>query len=172
MKLKLRTIVLFAIIIAVPATAAADVITDWNATAVQATLTASRPGPSSVVDLAIVHVAMYDAVQAIEKRYQPYYVEIPGASGSPVAAAAKAAHDVLANRFPPQAPALDVTYQQYLLSNGLSETDPGVAVGAKAAAGIIALRSCDGSFPSSFPPFVGGTGIGVWRPTPPANLPM
>jgi len=172
MKLKLRTIVLFAIIVAVPATAAADVITDWNATAVQATLTANRPGPSSVVDLAIVHVAMYDAVQAIEKRYQPYYVEIPGASGSPVAAAAKAAHDVLVNRFPAQAPALDLTYQLYLLSNGLLESDPGVAVGAKAAAGIIALRACDGSFPSSFPPFVGGTGIGVWRPTPPANLPM
>jgi hypothetical protein len=52
---------------------------------VQATLTANRTGLSNVIDIAIVHVAMYDAVQAIEKRYEPYYVDIPGASGSPVA---------------------------------------------------------------------------------------
>lgn len=176
MKLKLQTwrnMFVLAIILAIPTTISADVVADWNAIAVQAMVAANRPGPSGVVDIAIVHVAVYDAVQAIEKRYAPYYVEIPGASGSPVAAAAKAAHDVLVNRFPAQAPSLDVTYQQYLLSNGLLESDPGVAVGTKAAAGIIALRACDGSFPvPPPPPFVGGTGIGVWRPTPPANLAM
>ena len=175
MKPKLQTCrnIVLAIIFAIPATVNADVVTDWNAITVQATVTANRPGPSSVVDIAIVHVAIYDAVQAIEKRYTPYYVEIPGASGSPVAAAAKAAHDVLISRFPAQSASLDLAYQQYLLNNGLSEADPGVAVGAKAAAGIIALRACDGSFPvPGPPPFVGGTEPGVWRPTPPANLPM
>jgi hypothetical protein len=112
-------------------------------------------------------------VQAIEKKYEPYYVEVPGAAGSSQVAAAKAAHDVLVNRFPAQAAALDLTYQQYLLNHGLSDLDPGVAVGATAAAGIIKLRSCDGSFPQPAPPpFVGGTAIGMWRPTPPANLPM
>ena len=175
MKLKLRitVVLLLAMIVAIPVTVKADAVADWNAIAVQATVNANRPGPSSVVDLAIVHAAIYDAVQAIERRYEPYYVEIPGASGSPVAAAAKAAHDVLVNRFPAQSALLDTTYQQYLLSNGLSDSDPGVAVGAKAAAGIIALRACDGSFPNPAPaPFTGGTGIGVWRPTPLANLPM
>jgi hypothetical protein len=100
-------------------------------------------------------------------------VEIQGASGSPVAAAAKAAHDVLINRFPAQTLSIDTTYHLYLLNNGLLETDPGVAVGAKAAAGIIALRACDGSFPvTPPPPFIGGTTPGVWRPTPPAFAPM
>ena len=174
MKLKLQTRIMLAVIVlALPAMVRADVVTDWNAIAVQATLTANRPGPSGVIDIAIVHVAIYDAVQAIEKKYEPYYVEIPGASGSPVAAAAKAAHDVLVNRFPAQATSLTQMYEQYLLSHGLIESDPGVAVGAKAAAGIIALRACDGSFPTQpQPPFTGGTAPGVWRPTPPANLAM
>src|SRR5829696_4004812 len=171
--MKLRNIAMLVILLAIPTTASADVVADWNAIAVQATLTANRSGPSGVIDVAMVHAAVYDAVQAIEKRYAPYYVEIPGASGSPVAAAAKAAHDVLVSRFPAQAVSLDTTYQQYLLNNALSENDPGVAVGAKAAAGIIALRACDGSFPSPPPaPFVGSVAIGVWRPTPPANLAM
>ena len=175
MRLKLETwrnIAVLVILLVIPTNVSADVVTDWNAITVQATLTGNRPTPSGVIDIAIVHAAIYDAIQAIEKRYAPYYVEIPGC-GSPVAAAAKAAHDVLVNRFPDQTSFLDTTYQQYLLTHGLLESDPGVAVGAKAAAGIIALRACDGSFPSPAPPaFIGGTSPGVWRPTPPANLAM
>jgi hypothetical protein len=176
MKLKLqnwRSFAILAILLVVPASANADAVADWNAIAVQATITAARPGPTGVLDVAMVQAAVYDAVQAIERRYQPYYVEIKGASGSPVAAAAKAARDVLVNRFPAQAWSLELTYQQYLSSHGLTDTDPGVAVGAKAAAGIIALRACDGSFPVPAPtPFVGGTDPGVWRPTPPGFAPM
>ncbi|MDQ3255477.1 MAG: vanadium-dependent haloperoxidase [Acidobacteriota bacterium] len=176
MKPKLQTwrgIAILAILLATSASVRADAVTDWNAIAVQATITGGRPTPTGVIDIAIVHAAVYDAVQAIERRYEPYYVEVPGASGSPVAAAAKAAHDVLVNRFPAQAASLDETYKQYLLNHGLAETDPGVAVGATAAAGIIALRACDGSFPSPAPtPFIGGAGVGVWRPTPPGFAPM
>ncbi len=131
------------------------------------------PGPTAFLDIAVVQAAVYDAVQAIEGQYQPYAVEIPGATGSPVAAAATAAHDVLVNRFPAQAASLDMTYEQYLIDEGISMSDPGVAVGAAAAAGIISLRAGDGSFPvPAPPPFIGGTDPGVWRPTPPANAPM
>jgi hypothetical protein len=176
MKLKLQTyaaIAIVAIMLATPTSSLADAVSDWNAIAVQASITAGRPNPTITLDIATVQAAVYDAVQAIEKQYESYYVEIPGATGSPVAAAAKAAHDVLVNRFPAQAASLDMTYQQYLFSNGLFETDPGVAVGAKAAAGIIALRACDGSFPNPAPtPFIGGTAPGVWRPTLPAFAPM
>ena len=176
MKLNIRTwrnIAVLVILLAAPASVSADAVTDWNAIAVQAIVTGARPGQTGMLDVAMVHAAVYDAVQAIEKRYEPYYVEIPGASGSPEAAAAKAAHDVLVNRFPAQTSFLDLTYQQYLLSHGLSESDPGTAVGAKAAAGIITLRACDGSCPNPAPPpFIGGTAIGMWRPTPPGNLPM
>jgi hypothetical protein len=96
----------------------------------------------------MVRAAVYDAVEAIDKRFQPYRVTIPGASGSPAAAAAKAAHDVLVNRFPAQASSLDTAYNDYLSNNGLAANDPGVAVGQQAAAGIIALRANDGSFPT------------------------
>jgi hypothetical protein len=176
MRLKLQTfpaLAILAILLAAPVSASADVVSDWNAIAVQATVTGARPGATGALDIAMVQAAVYDAVQAIDKRFQPYYVDIPGASGSPTAAAARAAHDVLVKRFPAQSASLDMTYQQYLINHGLAETDPGVAVGATAAAGIIALRACDGSFPvPPPPPFVGGTDPGVWRPTPPANAPM
>ena len=152
----------------------ADAVSDWNAIAVQAVVTAggTRPGASGALDIAVMHAAIYDAVQAIEKDYQPYYVDIPGATGSPIGATAKAGRDVLVNRFPAQAAAIDVLYQNYLIANGIPVTDPGIAVGATAAAGIIALRACDGSFPPGPPTFVGGLAIGQWRPTPPANSPM
>ncbi len=171
-----------ALLLATPVSA--DAVSDWNAIAVQAISTAcpaptcmpaigARPGPTGVLDIAVVQAAIYDAVQAIEKEYEPYYVEVIGASGSPAAAAAKAAHDVLVNRFPWQAAGLDATYTQYLSANNLAADDPGVAVGAIAAAGIIAVRASDGSFPVPAPaPFIGGTGIGDWRPTPPALAPM
>ncbi|HKX28550.1 MAG TPA: vanadium-dependent haloperoxidase [Blastocatellia bacterium] len=167
-----RRIAILSILLATPLSVSADVVVDWNAIAVQATMTGARPGPSGFVDMAMVQAAVYDAVQAIERRSEPYYVEINGASGSPVAAAAKAAHDVLVHRFPAQAVSLDIIYQQYLVDRGLSVNDPGAEVGARAAAGIIALRACDGSFPALTPPFIGGTDPGAWRPTPPAFLPM
>ena len=162
-----------AILLGIPAAVRADAVSDWNAIAVQATVTAARAGPSGVIDVAMVQAAVYDAVQGIEGKFKPYHVEIQRGSGSPEAAAAKAAHDVLVSRFPAQATALDTTYQEYLVSHGLAESDPGVQVGATAAAGTIALRGSDGSFPEvPPPPFVGGTGPGVWRPTPPGNLAM
>jgi hypothetical protein len=188
MKLKLQTcltIGALAIVLAAQTSASADAVADWNAIAVQATLTTcptpicvpaipARPGATGVLDIAMVQAAVYDAVQAIERRFKPYHVEIPAASGSPVAATAKAAHDVLVNRFPWQAAFLDTTYHQYLANHGgLDENDDGVAVGATAAAGIIALRANDGSFPNPPPPdFFGGTEPGEWRPTPPGNAPM
>ena len=149
------------------APARADAVVDWNANAVQAVLAAvpPRPGPSAVLDMAMVHTAMYDAVEAIDKRFKPYHVQIPGASGNPSAAAAKAVHDILVNRFPAQAASLDMTYHTYLSGHSLAENDPGVAVGATAAAGIIALRANDGSFPNPDVPFNGDTNPGDWRPT-------
>jgi hypothetical protein len=156
--------------------AQADVVTDWNVIAIQA-ISASvpprPPGGSSFLDIATVHLAVHNAVAAIDGQFRPYYRSIPGASGSPVAAAAKAAHDILVNRFPAQTASLDMTYNNYLATNFLAQSDPGVGVGQQAAADIIALRANDGSFPSPEPPpFVGGTGIGMWRPTPPGFAPM
>jgi hypothetical protein len=148
--------------------AKADAVVDWNAIASQANATAvaaGRPGPASIPDFAMVHAAIYDAVQAIDGRFKPYHVRIPGACGSPAAAAAKAAHDVLLSLYPAQAAFLDTAYHDYLSNNSLAENDPGVVVGQQAAAGILALRANDGRFPPGQQPFVGGTDPGVWRPT-------
>ena len=176
MKMKLQTcaaIAVLAMLMGAPSSANADAVGDWNAIAVQATITGARPGPTGVLDIAMVQAAVYDAVQAIEQDFKPYHTEIPGASGSPIAATAKAAHDVLVSRFPAQTMALDMAYHNYLAANFIPEDDPGVAVGATAAAGIIALRANDGSFPNPPPPpFIGGTAPGVWRPTLPAFAPM
>lgn len=147
-----------------------DAATAWHNIAVQALVTAgpARPTPVPFLDLAIVQVAVHDAVQAIDRRYAPYHVVFPrDASGSPEAAAAKAAHDVLVAILPAQAAALDTTYHDYFTIHGLAEDDPGVNIGASAAAGILALRANDGRLPSPLPPpFTGGTAPGQWRPTP------
>jgi hypothetical protein len=100
-----------------------------------------------------------------------YGTPIPNATGSPVAAAASAAHAVLVNRFPAKAASLDTALQTYLTDRGLLG-DAGVAVGQDAAAEIIAMRTGDGSWPSNPEVFTGGTGAGEWRPTPPAFAPM
>jgi hypothetical protein len=151
-----------------------DAATAWHNIAVQALAAASpaRPNPIPFLDLAVVQVAVHDAVQAIDRRFRPYHVTLPsGASGSPEAAAAKAAHDVLVAILPSQAASLDTHYHNYLTTHGLAEDDPGVNIGALAAAGNLARRATDGRLPNPLPPpFTGGTAPGQWRPTPSLNL--
>src|ERR1700752_2568581 len=120
--------------------ARADAVLDWNAIAADTISTASppRPGPVGFLDMAVVQAGVYDAVEAIGGKFKPYHVQIPGASGSPEAATAKAAHDVLVNIFPAQTASLDTAYRDYLAKKGLAANDPGVTVGQTAAAGILA----------------------------------
>src|SRR4029077_14972946 len=125
-----------------------------------------HPLPVTSVEFAIVQLAIYDAVESIDGRYEPYHTRVPGGTGSLSAAAAKAGHDTLAGLFPAQSAALDAAYADFLAANGVDPLDPGTAVGAQAAANILALRANDGRFPLNPPPFVGGTAIGQWRPTP------
>jgi len=150
--------------------ARADVVADWNAIATQTAIPA-RPGPSAILDLTMVHVAMHDAIQAFQGRFEPYGSPILSASGSPVAAAARAAHDVLVARFPSQSATLDALLDNYLNGLGL-QGDAGLIIGQQAAANILNLRAGDGSFPVNPEVFTGGTGPGEWRPTPPAFAPM
>jgi len=150
---------------------AADAVTFWNEVA--NTMTSPR-GPASMVDMAKVHIAIHDAVQSFELRFEPYCATDPNASGSPSAATAKAARDVLAGILPltpPQLAALDLTYNTFLASNGLVG-NAGITTGQLAAACILQMRANDGSFPASFPPFNGDTEPGAWRPTatPPVSM--
>ena len=155
-------------------TAHADAVTDWNEIAAAAAAS-GRPGPIGQADLALVQVAVHDAIQAYDKRFEPYFAEVKP-KGSKVAAAVAAAHGVLVGFYPAQAAALDTTYTTYLANNGLTGNS-GLAVGEAVAALILPLRRLD---PNPLPaPFVGGTEIGQWRPTesflpspPPTFSPM
>jgi hypothetical protein len=145
---------------------ALDPISAWNQISEKAVKTAGHPPPVAALDFAIVHLAIYDAVESIERRYEPYYTLVPGATGSPSAAAAKAGHDVLVGLFPAQSATLDADYANFLAANGIDPLDPATAVGTLVAANILALRADDGRFPLNSPPFLGNTAIGQWRPTP------
>ena len=163
---------------AAPATA--DPVAEWNNFTVRTIFPTPPPTPPirpagavPLLDFAMVHAAIHDAVQAYEKRFQPYAVHIPDASGSPVAALGKAARDVLVNRFPAQAGLIEAEYQAFLTRHGLTMADEGTLVGQQAAAAIIARRAGDGSYPTPPPPpDLGGTGAGQWRPTPPGLAPF
>ena len=145
---------------------AGDPIAAWNQISENAVKAGKHPLPVTSVEFAIVQLAIYDAVESIDGHYQPYYTRVPGATGSLSAAAAKAGHDTLVGLFPAQSAALDAAYAGFLATNGVDPLDPGTAVGAQAAANILALRANDGRFPLNPPPFLGSTAIGQWRPTP------
>src|SRR5690349_7343642 len=69
--------------------AAADTVTDWNQTAIRATEIAGVPLPVQARAMAIVHAAVFDAVNTIERKFAPYAADIKAAPGaSPEAAAA------------------------------------------------------------------------------------
>src|ERR1700730_8049017 len=145
---------------------AGDPIAAWNQISENAVKAGKHPLPVTSVEFAIVQLAIYDAVESIDGRYVPYYTRVPGAAGSLSAAAAQAGHHTLVGLFPAQSAALDAAYADFLATNGVDPLDPGTAVGAQAAANILALRANDGRFPLNPPPFLGSTAIGQWRPTP------
>ena len=157
-------LVCFSLGAAVPARA--DVVTDWSAITIS-TIGAGAPvaGPGRLIEYAMVHIAMHDAVQAIQRRFDTYSTGITPTSGSVIAAAAKAAHDVLVNRFPAQTATLDAVYSDYLAAHQIAANDPGIAAGAQAASACILGRVHDGTYPVPAPQFFGGTAPGQWRPT-------
>jgi PAP2 superfamily len=95
--------------------------------------------------LAIVHIAIYDAVQSIAGTYQPYTVMPSDSHANMGAAIAVAAHDTLAALYPSQKPDLDLALQHDLSANTTATKKAGIARGALAASNILALRADDGS---------------------------
>ncbi len=156
------------------APAGADPIAELNVIAADTIFAGGRPtGAAPLLDFAMVHAAIHDAVQAYEKRFKHYAVRIGDATGSPVAAAARAARDVLVNRFQPQTDTIHGKYLAFLTNHRLTEADEGRLVGEHAAAAIIVRRANDGSYPPpTVPPTLdfGRPGAGNWRSTPPARL--
>ena len=152
-------------------------VTDWNNIAITSSLAASQvtaPGSNSqagsILYLAYVHLAIYDAVNAIDHRFQSYGADIAApADASKEAAAIEAAYRMLVHLFPDLTGTLTTQYTAALLGipNGAPKT-AGMQAGLAAANLIIALRSGDGrgaNVPYSFPAV---PTPGVWIKTPPA----
>jgi hypothetical protein len=150
----------------------ADAVTDWNIKA-NDLIVAGRVGPPPANRaLAIAHVAAFDAVNAITGRYPASgRVALEAAPGASIdAAVAAAMRGTLGKLLAPQAAEVEAAYQAALaaLPEGASRS-AGIAVGEKAAAAIMALRSADGAAaPDSYVPF---TQAGAYVPTAPAWVP-
>jgi hypothetical protein len=118
--------------------------------------------------MAITHLAVYDAVNAIVRRHAPYLFQ-PRAPrfASPDAAAAAAARTALLALLPSQQQAIDAKFQDSLSQIGSGPSvAAGIRVGEQAAREILAARANDGSSATP-PPFVPQSGPGEYQPTPP-----
>jgi len=147
-----------------------EVVMEWNQKAVELTLS-STPALAPVQQtrvMAIVQVAVHDAVNGITGEYGTYLSPGPASeNASPEAAAIAAAHHALKNLFssPSQVALLDAHYADSLTAHGLSEYDPGIEYGRSAAAAILASRANDLSAQAQYPYTVPGAGTpGVWMP--------
>jgi len=121
---------------------------------------------------AIMHAAIYDAVNAIDRTHKPYLVRLSAVprSASQDAAAAAAAHDVLLALYPNFQTMLDAQLEQSLapIPEGADKAE-GVSVGQTVAAQVLALRKRDGSDVAPIP-YVFGGAPGDYQSTPP-NFP-
>jgi len=149
----------------------ADVITDWNNAALDAIRAGNTAPPIASRSLAISHISIYDAVNGIARTHEPYLVpSAVQASAFREAAASAAAHKALVILFPAAASSFDALHAAILagIPNGAHKT-AGIVWGEFVADQILAARANDGWNATAPPP--GGSGPGVWVPTPPAFLP-
>ena len=158
-----------------PATAKPDldpaVVLEWSQLA-HATIPASA-GPLGLRYYAIMHIAMFDAANSIQRRYTPFRASISAASGaSPEAAAAQAAHDVLVALIPgaSQKALFDAALRARLATLPPGRADLGVVVGRTVANRTLKWRANDGIFG---PPIPYGLPLlpGMWQPAAPGGQP-
>ena len=153
---------------------AQSVVVDWNRNLLVIVRThGAQPATIHPTrSFAMMHAAIYDAVNAIDQTHEPYAAGVPHASqsASQEAAAAAAAHEVLVQLYPAFQATLDAELQQSLsqIPDGTPKTE-GISVGQAVGDLILALRSNDGSSAPPIP-YVFGNAPGDYQSTPP-NFP-
>jgi hypothetical protein len=149
-----------------PAAAHADAVADWNERTVAAVYTAGFSPDRQARALAIVQLAMFEALNSITPRFTPYRARLPVEPGaSPDAAAAAAAHQALVKLVPGQSKEFDAALQAALagIPEGAAKAN-GIGLGERSAAAILAEREQDGAgAPITYRPF---TQPGKYVPTP------
>jgi hypothetical protein len=148
-----------------------DVVSSWNTAALDVIRFQRTSPPGASRMLAMVHTAMYDAINAITRTHEPYFVQsaVPP-SASLEAAASAAGHDVLVGLVPALSATFDALHDEIL--DGIEDSPHktrGEAWGASVAARILEWRRHDGADATVDPPVA--TEPGDWRPTPPMFLP-
>ena len=146
-----------------------DVVIHWNKVML-ATISAAGTDPiTSTRTEAMVEAAVFDSVNGIQRKYIPIHADFAGPEGaSAPAAVIESAYTVLAALYPDQRGNLKTERKASL---AMLHSEPvavkrGREFGALVADDILNWRSTDG-YASNLPPFLGGTDIGQWRPTPP-----
>jgi hypothetical protein len=146
----------------------ADIVFEWNQI-----LQETVPGPQGPLTprfFAMTHIAMFDAINTIEREFEPYRVRLRhGGGGSPEAAAAQAAHDVLVVINPAATATYDAALGRQLGNRPSTFVRRGAAVGARVAREILEWRQSDGWVVSPFPAYSEPLLPGRWQPTPPNN---
>ena len=158
-----------ALLLFVPAAARADAVTDWNEIML-ATFASQSPAVNPFAAgrfAAITQLAVFEAVNTIERDYDPYLGNLTAPRGASAdAAAIAAAHGVLTHYFPGSAASLDAARTASLAAiNEGPAKENGIAVGLAAASALIALRANDGSAPPRFH-VPASAAAGEWQVTP------
>ena len=152
-----------------------NAVIEWNRTLLTIIRTPGAQPASihSTRNFAILHAAVYDAVNNIHPKFSPYLVRLPDVprSASEIAAADEAAHDVLVFLYPAFQVSLDTELQQDLaLLPDNERKAQGIAVGQAVAGQLLAARSADGANVTP-PPYIPGTQPGDYQLTPPNFAP-
>jgi PAP2 superfamily len=154
-----------------PADTPAVEVTEWNRFASELVAAGQLP-PVQARSLAVVQIAVHDALNAIEPRYTAYQYAGSAPGASLAAAVAAATHDTLVQLQPSAAPTIEAAYATKLASiSGGAAKDAGVAVGQAAAAAILARRRGDDLAAAVGKAYTPGTAApGVYQLTPPLNI--
>lgn len=173
----IRWLLVSAVAIALSGQAHADAVTDWNATAGGVAARFGAPQQQARA-MAIVQIAVHDALNSIDRRYDAYAI-VPAASpaASPQAAVAAAARGALLGLLPAvpgnalAIAAVNDAYSAALaaIADGPAKTQ-GIAAGTNAATAILAMRVGDGSATPHLP-YTLAPGPGVYQPTPNPEFP-
>jgi len=171
-----RLCALTVVALGLPQLASADEVLYWNGVTLRAVRLAvpAVPGPVQSRAVAIVHTAMFDALNGIERRYTHLHVAPDAPKGASArAAVVQAAYTALVGLFPAQSDALNADLEASLAgisSSGESSQsiERGRLWGEDVALDVLAWRAGD-DLAQTVPPTTGNTEPGQWRPTPPGN---
>lgn len=147
-----------------------EIILQWNRVLAQTLGTAGQhPGTIRIQrSYAMMHLAMYDAVNSIDGGHQPYLTDVPNSRASTRVAAAYAAHGVLSSLYPTRQAVFDAELADSLVGESPRRTAAAREIGLLCAQRMLANRANDG-WNVTPPAYVLPTTPGNWQPTPPAN---